>query len=164
MQKKYFLFLIFAFLLQNINIIVYAKQVNTKKQMHIEAEQMFYDDRKQVKIFTGNVIFRCDTLFIQANKAILTTDSTGYEFIVLYAALGKLVIFRQKFNDYSNFLIKGQAKRIEYSEKTGISKLFSHASMQRINYTKIIDAIHGECISYNSRTGFYFVKSNFNTN
>lgn len=160
MQKNIFLFLVLNFFLHNTNTIIYAKHIKIKNPMYIEAKQMFYDDLKQVKIFTGNVKFTCGTLVIKANKAILTTDSVGYELVVLHAASKQLVSFSQKLDKYSNIWIQGQAKRIEYSEKTGISKLFSSANIQRINNTKITDAIHGEFISYNSHNGFYVVSNN----
>lgn len=120
---------------------------------------MTYDVIKKTKTFNGNVILTRNTLTIKASKAILTTNSTGHEFAILYAAPSKFVSFRQKQNNKSNIWIEGQAKRIEYNQSTQTLKLFSKAYIKFIDGNKIINEINGEFISYNNRTKFYLINN-----
>ena len=142
--------------------LVHAEKADTDKPTRIEADQMVYDDVRQVKTFTGNVVLTRGTLLIKAGKVVLTTDPAGYEFAVLYATPGGLASFRQKRDGGPDLWIEGRAERIEYSEKTEISKLFTRAHMQRMDGPKITDEVNGEFISYDSRAEFYSV-NNTNT-
>lgn len=145
-----------------ISTLALAEKADTEKPTRIEAEQMVYDDVKQIKTFTGNVVLTRGTLLIKAGKVVLSTDPAGYELAILYAAPGQLASFRQKRDGGPNLWIEGQAERIEYSEKTEISKLFTNAHMQRMDGSKVTDEINGEFISYDSRAEFYSV-NNTNT-
>ncbi|AKZ61540.1 ABC transporter substrate-binding protein [Herbaspirillum hiltneri N3] len=149
-------------LLMGIAGVARAERADTEKPTRIEAEQMVYDDVKQVKTFTGNVVLTRGTLLIKAGKVVLTTDPAGYELAILYAAPGQLASFRQKRDGGPNLWIEGQAERIEYSEKTEISKLFTRAHMQRMDGPRVTDEVNGEFISYDSRAEFYSV-NNTNT-
>jgi len=70
-----------------------------------------------------------------------------------------LTSFRQKRDGGPDLWIEGQAERIEYNEKTEITKLFSKAHMQRMSGTKVTDEVNGEFISYDSRSEFYSVNN-----
>ena len=161
-MKTNFLFPLLTVLALSTSGIARAERADTAKPTHIESEQMVYDDVKQVKTFTGDVILTRGTLLIKAGKVVLTTDPAGYEYAILYAAPGKLASFRQKRDGGPNLWIEGQAERIEYSEKTEISKLFTRAHMQRMDGAKVTDEVNGEFISYDSRAEFYSV-NNTNT-
>jgi len=158
-MKSHFLLSLLPLLLMSESGIVRAERADTEKPIRIEAEQMAYDDVKQVKIFTGNVVLTRGTLLIKAGKVVLTTDPAGYELVVLYAAPNQLASFRQKRDGGPNLWIEGRAKRIEYSEKTEISKLFTRAHMQRMDASRITDEVSGEFISYDSRAEFYSVNN-----
>ena len=149
-------------LLMSVGGLAHAEKADTDKPTRIESEQMVYDDVRQVKTFTGNVVLTRGTLLIKAGKVVLTTDPAGYEFAVLYAAPGQLAFFRQKRDGGPDLWIEGQAERIEYSEKTEISKLFTRAHMQRMDGKRVTDEVNGEFISYDSRAEFYSV-NNTNT-
>lgn len=136
-----------------------AEKADSTKPTNIEADQMVYDDVRQVKTFTGNVVMTRGTLIIKAGRVVLTTDQYGYENAVLYAAPGALANFRQKRDGGPNLWIEGQAERIEYSEQTEISKLFQRAHIQRMDGDRITDEVNGEFISYDSRAEFYSVNN-----
>lgn len=136
-----------------------AEKADSTKPTNIEADQMVYDDVRQVKTFTGNVVMTRGTLIIKAGRVVLTTDQYGYENAVLYAAPGALANFRQKRDGGPNLWIEGQAERIEYSEQTEVSKLFQRAHIQRMDGDRITDEVNGEFISYDSRAEFYSVNN-----
>lgn len=152
-------FLLPLLFLMSASGIIRAERADTEKPTRIEAEQMVYDDVRQVKIFTGNVVFTRGTLLIKAGKVVLTTDPAGYELAVLYAAPSRFASFRQKRDGGPDLWIEGRAERIEYSEKTEILKLFTRAHMQRMNAAGITDEVNGEFISYDSRAEFYSVNN-----
>lgn len=154
--------LLSCLLLLSVCGIARAEKADSTKPTNIEADQMVYDDVRQVKTFTGNVILTRGTLIIKAGKVVLTTDQYGYENAVLYAAPGSLANFRQKRDGGPNLWIEGQAERIEYAEQTEISKLFDRAHIQRMDGARITDEVNGEFISYDSRAEFYSV-NNTNT-
>lgn len=136
-----------------------AEKADSTKPTNIEADQMVYDDVRQVKTFTGNVVLTRGTLLIKAGRVVLTTDQYGYEYAVLYAAAGSLASFRQKRDGGPDLWIEGQAERIEYSEQTEISKLFNRAHIQRMEGKRVTDEVNGEYISYDSRAEFYSVNN-----
>ncbi|MFL9926628.1 lipopolysaccharide transport periplasmic protein LptA [Herbaspirillum lusitanum] len=146
-------------LLMTLSGIAHAEKADSEKPTRIEAEQMVYDDVRQIKTFTGNVVLTRGTLLIKAGKVVLTTDQYGYELAVLYAAPGQLASFRQKRDGGPNLWIEGHAERIEYTEQTEISKLFNRAHIQRMDGSRITDEVNGEFISYDSRSEFYSVNN-----
>ncbi|MBC7490331.1 MAG: lipopolysaccharide transport periplasmic protein LptA [Glaciimonas sp.] len=136
-----------------------AEKADADKPSNVEATQFTLDDIKQVKIFTGNVVLTRGTLLINADKVVVTTDPSGYQFVTLYAASGGLATFHQKRDSGPDLWIDGEAERIEYSDKTDIFKLFSKAQIRRLQGTKLTDVVNGEFISYDSRTEFYAVSN-----
>lgn len=136
-----------------------AEKADADKPSNVEANQFTLDDVKQVKIFTGKVILTRGTLIMKADKVVVTTDPSGYQFATLYAPPGGLATFRQKRDGGPDLWIEGQAERIEYDDKTEIVKLFSKAQMRRLEGTKVTDVVNGEFISYDSRVEFYSVNN-----
>jgi lipopolysaccharide export system protein LptA len=157
MKRIFFLFL---FML-NIAVpgIVHAEKADSDKPTNVEADQMAYDDVKQINTFTGNVILTRGTLIMKAAKVVVTQDPAGYQFATMYAAPGSLATFRQKRDGGPNLWIEGQAERIEYDGKAELVKLFSKAKMRRLEGTKPTDEVEGEFISYDSRAEFFSVNN-----
>lgn len=121
---------------------------------------MVYDNAKQIKTFTGNVVLTRGTLLIKAGKVVLVTTPSGYEETTLYAAPGKLASLRQQRDGGPDLWIEGEAERIEYDERTEVAKLFTRATMRRLDGKKVTDEISGEFITYDSRTEMYSAKNN----
>ncbi|NMM26319.1 MAG: lipopolysaccharide transport periplasmic protein LptA [Glaciimonas sp.] len=134
-----------------------AEKADTDKPTNVEANQMSYDDLKQINTFIGNVVLTRGTLLMKADKVVVTTDPSGYQFATLYGAPGAVATFRQKRDGGPNLWMEGQAERIEYDTKTEIAKLFSHAKLKRLDGSKTTDEVEGEFISYNSGSEFFNV-------
>jgi lipopolysaccharide export system protein LptA len=137
----------------------HAEKADSTKPTNVEADQMAYDDVKQINTFTGNVILTRGTLLMKAHKMVVTQDPAGYQYATLYAAPGGLASFRQKRDGGPDLWIDGQAERIEYDGKTEIAKLFSNARMRRLEGNKPTDEVEGEFISYDSRSEFFTVNN-----
>jgi lipopolysaccharide export system protein LptA len=138
----------------------YAEKADADKPTNVEANQMAYDDVKQVNTFTGNVILTRGTLTMKAERMIVTQSPEGYQFATLFAPPGGLATFRQKRDGGPNLWIEGRAAdRIEYDGKSEVAKLFSKAKITLLDGTKPTDEVEGEFISYDSRTEFYSVNN-----
>ncbi|MFC5472976.1 lipopolysaccharide transport periplasmic protein LptA [Paraherbaspirillum soli] len=142
--------------------VAHAEKADSEKPANVDADQLTYDDVKQVKIFTGNVVMTRGTLLMKADRVVLTTDPSGYEFATLYAKPGGLATFRQKRDGGPDLWIDGHAERIEYDGKTEIVKLYSKAQMRRLEGVKPTDEVNGEFISYDSRAEYYSVNNTVN--
>ncbi len=157
-MKRLFLLSLFA-LNMSAGGFAYAEKADADKPTNVEADQMAYDDVRQINTFIGNVVLTRGTLTMKAHKVVVTQDPAGYQFATLYAAPGKLASFRQKRDGGDNLWIEGEAERIEYDGKTDIVKLFSKAKMRRLDGNKPSDEVEGEFISYDSRKEFFAVNN-----
>jgi lipopolysaccharide export system protein LptA len=135
----------------------YAEKADAEQPTNVEADQMVYDDVRQINTFTGNVVLTRGTLKMTAHKVVVTQDPAGYQYATLYAAPGKSATFRQKRDGGDNLWIEGEAQRIEYDGKADMVKLFSKAKIRRLEGKKPSDEIEGEFISYDSRGEFFTV-------
>jgi lipopolysaccharide export system protein LptA len=138
---------------------VHAEKADADKQTDIAADQMAYDDVKQINTFIGNVILTRGTLLMKANKVVVTQDPGGYQFASLYAGPGGVATFRQKRDGGPNLWMEGEAERIEYDGKLEVVKMFSKAKMRRLEGSKPTDEVEGEFISYDSRAEFLSVNN-----
>jgi lipopolysaccharide export system protein LptA len=136
-----------------------AEKADSDKPTNVEADQMAYDDVKQINTFTGNVVLTRGTLIMRAQKLIVTQDPAGYQFATLLAPPGGVATFRQKRDGGPNQWVDGQAERIEYDGKAELVKLFSKAKLRRLEGTKPTDEVEGEFISYDSRAEFFSVNN-----
>lgn len=137
----------------------HAEKADADKPTNVEADQMAYDDVKQINTFTGNVVLTRGTLIMRAYKMIVTQDAQGYQFATLLAPAGGLATFRQKRDTGPNHWVEGHAERIEYDGKTELVKLFSKAMIRRLEGSKPTDEVEGEFISYDSRAEFFTVNN-----
>ena len=138
----------------------HAEKADAEKQTDIAADQMTYDDVKQVNVFIGNVVLTRGTLLMKAGRVVVTQDRSGYQFATLYAAQGKLATFRQKRDGGTDLWVEGEAERIEYDSRAELVKLFSKAKLRRLEGGRPSDEIEGEFISYDSRVEFMSVNNN----
>lgn len=135
----------------------HAEKADATKPTNIEADQMDYDDVKQVNAFTGNVVMTRGTLIAKAGKAVVRQDPEGYQYGIFYAAPGKLASFRQKRDGGPDLWMEGYAERIEYDNKFEIAKFFSKARLKRLEGAKVTDDVSGAYISYDGKSEFFNV-------
>ena len=138
-------------------ISAHAEKADATKPTNVEANQMEYDDVKQINTFIGNVVLTRGSILMKSNKMVVTQDPDGHQFVVMYAAPGALASFKQKRDGGPDQWVDGQGERIEYDDKTEIMKLFSTARMRRLENGKVTDEVNGEYISYDTRAEFFTV-------
>jgi len=148
--------LIFLALMYVLTGPAFAERADRDKPTNIEANQMFYDESKQLNTFIGNVVVTRGTLVMHGEKLVLKKDSAGYQFGTLFAPSGGVATFRQRRDGGKDLWMEGYAAdRIEYDTKTEIAKLFKRSKVKMLDGGKITDEVEGEFISYDTRAEFY---------
>ncbi len=137
-----------------------AERADRDKPTNVEANQMLYDETKQVNTFIGNVVLTRGTLVMHAEKMIIRQDAAGYQYATVYAAPGGLATFRQKRDGGKDLWMEGQAAdRIEYDTKNEVAKLFKNSKVKMLDSGKVTDEVEGEYIAYDTRAEFYTVNN-----
>lgn len=139
--------------------LAHAEKADAEKATNVEADQMAYDDIKQINTFNGNVVLTRGTLIMKAAKVVVTQDPSGYQFATLYAPPGGLATFRQKRDGGPNLWVEGQAERIEYNGKAELVKMFTRSKLRRLEGEKLTDEVSGELITYDSKVEFFTVNN-----
>lgn len=153
------IYLLLVLLLGNSSAAL-AEKADATQPTNVEANQMAFDDVRQINTFTGDVVLTRGTLLLKSNKMIVSQDPAGYQFVTMYAAPGKLATFRQKRDGGPNLWVEGHAAdRIEYDTKTEVAKFFVKAKITLLDGTKPTDEVEGEFISYDSKAEFYSVNN-----
>jgi lipopolysaccharide export system protein LptA len=138
----------------------HAEKADADKPTNVEANQMAYDDVKQVNTFIGNVVLTRGTVIMKSEKMVVTQDPEGYQYATLYAPPGGFATFRQKRDGGPDLWMEGQAAdRIEYDGKTEVAKFFVKARVKLLDGAVTTDQVDGEYISYDSRAEFYSVNN-----
>ncbi|MDB5853549.1 MAG: hypothetical protein JWR22_1590 [Herminiimonas sp.] len=140
--------------------VAHAEKADADKPTNVEANQMAYDDVKQVNTFIGNVVLTRGTVTMKSEKMVVTQDPEGYQYATLYAPPGGLATFRQKRDGGPDLWMEGQAAdRIEYDGKSEVAKFFVKARVKLLDGAVTTDQVDGEYISYDSRAEFYSVNN-----
>ena len=137
----------------------YAERADNDKPLNIEADNMTYDDLKQVNIFTGHVVATKGTIIIKADRVDVTQDPQGYQYATGTSTGGALSYFRQKRDGLDEY-IEGNAVRIDYDGKQDLTTLTTRAVVRRlVGLTTIQDEVHGSVITYDGQKDFYTAKA-----
>jgi lipopolysaccharide export system protein LptA len=137
----------------------HAERADNDKPLNIEADNMSYDDLKQVNIFTGHVVATKGTIIIKADRVDVTQDPQGYQYATGTSTGGNLSYFRQKRDGVDEY-IEGNAVRIDYDGKQDFTTLTTRAVVRRlVGLTTVQDEVHGSVITYDGQKDFYTAKA-----
>jgi lipopolysaccharide export system protein LptA len=135
--------------------LAHAERADRDKPLNIEADNMTYDDLKQVNIFTGHVVATKGTILIRADRVDVTQDPQGYQYAVGTSTGKDLAYFRQKRDGVDEY-IEGTAIRINYDGKQDLTTLTTNATVRRLQgLTTLMDEVHGSVITYDGQNDFY---------
>ena len=137
----------------------HAERADHDKPINIEADNMTYDDLKQVNVFIGHVVLTKGTILIKADRAVVTQDPQGYQYAVATMDSGNLAYFRQKRDGLDEY-IEGNADKLEYDGKRDFTTLTGRAIVRRLQgLSKVIDTVTGNVITYDGQKDFYTASS-----
>lgn len=119
----------------------------------VEADQLEYDDRKQVNVFTGNVVLTRGTFEIRADKLLLRKDAAGNQ---LATATGAPASFRQQ-REATGEIIEGTGRELLYDDQKQELQILDNAQLRKLNSGKVADEVEGGRIVYRRDTDFFTV-------
>jgi lipopolysaccharide export system protein LptA len=139
--------------------LAHAEQADRDKPLNIEADNMTYDDLKQVNIFTGHVVATKGTIVIKADRVLVHQDPEGYQYATGTMNDHGLAYFRQKRDGVDEY-IDGNAERIDYDGKQDLTTLTTNATVHRLQgLSTVMDQVHGSVITYDGQNDFYTAKA-----
>src|ERR1700754_1594122 len=139
--------------------LAHAERADKDKPLNIEADNMTYDDLKQVNIFTGHVVATKGTIVIKADRVEVTQDPQGYQYATGTSTGNNLSYFRQKRDGLDEY-IDGNAVRIDYDGKQDLTTLTTRAIVRRLQgLDKVQDDVRGSVITYDGQKDFYTAKA-----
>ncbi|WP_118180867.1 lipopolysaccharide transport periplasmic protein LptA [Paraburkholderia phosphatilytica] len=151
--------LLVALPLAGVAPLAHAERADKDKPLNIEADNMTYDDLKQVNIFTGHVVATKGTIVIKADRVEVHQDPQGYQYATGTSNGDNLSYFRQKREGVNEY-IEGTAVRIDYDGKQDLTTLTTRATVRRLQgLTTLMDEVHGSVITYDGQNDFYTAKS-----
>ncbi|WP_025096998.1 lipopolysaccharide transport periplasmic protein LptA [Burkholderia sp. A1] len=137
-----------------------AEKADQNKPINVEADNLTYDDLKQVTVATGNVVITKGTILIKGDRVEVRQDPQGYQYATATMAPGskKHASFRQKREGLDEY-IDGDAERIDYDGKQDLTTLTRNATVRRLQgLTTVSDTVHGSVITYDGQRDFYTAK------
>lgn len=137
----------------------HAEKADSYKPTEIQYDTADLDDVKQIRTLRGNVVLTRGTLRMKSDKAVVTQDPEGYQYVTLTGVPGKPATFRQKRDGEGEQWIEGEAERIDYDGRIELVKLFSKARIKRLEGDRPSDEVAGEFISYDSRKEYFSVRN-----
>jgi lipopolysaccharide export system protein LptA len=140
-----------ALLLAQAAPFAQAERADSLKQLDIKWDNIDVDSVPRTTVFTGKVIATRGTLLLKADRAEVKESPDGYKTLVLTAAPGKTVFFRQKRDTGPDEWIEGQAERVEYDERTEVVRMFSNAALRQLEGRVLTREMTSAFISYDNR-------------
>ncbi len=151
--------LLAALPLAGISPLAHAERADKDKPLNIEADNMTYDDLKQVNIFTGHVVATKGTIVIKADRVDVTQDPQGYQYATGTSTGKDLAYFRQKRDGVDEY-IDGDAERIDYDGKQDLTTLTTRATVRRLQgLSTVMYEVHGSVITYDAQNDVYTAKA-----
>ena len=133
-----------------------AELADRNKPMHIEADRLRFDELKQIRVITGNVVITKGSIIIRGARVEMREDPAGYQFAKVSADSGRRAFFRQKREGVDEF-IEGEGETIEYDGKAETVKFAGRAEMRRLRGATLFDQMNGNLITFDNRTEVFNV-------
>ncbi|KAF1028872.1 MAG: Lipopolysaccharide export system protein LptA [Burkholderia plantarii] len=146
-----------ALTLPGVAPLAHAEKADQSKPIQVEADNLTYDDLKQVTVATGNVVITKGTILIKGDRVEVRQDPQGYQYATATMAAGnkKHASFRQKREGLDEY-IDGDAERIDYDGKQDLTTLTRNATVRRLRgLSTVADTVHGSVITYDGQRDFY---------
>ena len=127
----------------------WADKADRDKPMNIEADTVYFDNLKQVNVFTGAVTLTKGTIQIRGAKLETREDPEGFQFGLVTGSATSPAFFRQKRDGVDEF-IEGEGEVIEYDGRADTVKFIKKAIVRRLRGAVLADEITGGLVVYNN--------------
>ena len=135
---------------------VWAEKADRSKPMNIEADNLRYDDQKQISIFTGNVVLTKGTIIIRGARLEVRQDPEGNQYGLVTGSADSLAFFRQKRDEVDEFM-EGRGEVIDYDGRADTVVFKRRAELRRYRGTTLADEVTGAVIVYENTTDKFTV-------
>ena len=129
----------------------WAEKADRSKPMNIEADNLRYDDQKQISIFTGNVVLTKGTIIIRGARLEVRQDPEGNQYGLVTGSADSLAFFRQKRDGVDEFM-EGRGEVIDYDGRADTVVFKKRAELRRYRGTTLADEVTGAVIVYENTT------------
>jgi len=136
-----------------------AEKADAYKPTSIKCRSCDADGLAGTFAVAGGIELTRGTLNIEADHGRVEESPEGYQRILLQAAPGGKVRFRQKADGPGERWMEGEADRVEYDDRSATVKLFSNARVRRTLNGFQTEEAQGEYISYDSRTEMFTMRN-----
>lgn len=136
--------------------VVWAEKADRSKPMNIEADNLRYDDQKQISIFTGNVVLTKGTIIIRGARLEVRQDPEGNQYGLVTGSADSLAFFRQKRDEADEFM-EGRGEVIDYDGRADTVVFKRRAELRRYRGTTLADEVTGAVIVYENTTDKFTV-------
>lgn len=136
--------------------VVWAEKADRSKPMNIEADNLRYDDQKQISIFTGNVVLTKGTIIIRGARLEVRQDPEGNQYGLVTGSADSLAFFRQKRDEVDEFM-EGRGEVIDYDGRADTVVFKRRAELRRYRGTTLADEVTGAVIVYENTTDKFTV-------
>lgn len=126
----------------------HAEKADRDQPLTFSADRMRLDEKRRVRVLTGDVEIAKGTLLIRAAQIELRETAQG-QTAVATGSNGKPATFRQKREGVDE-VVEGQAQRIDYDARNDTVRFTQQASVRRYRGTVLADEISGQSISYDA--------------
>ncbi|MDY7540279.1 lipopolysaccharide transport periplasmic protein LptA [Undibacterium sp. RTI2.1] len=152
----------FALIIASLSLThspAFAEKADSQKMTAITSDRSDRNGKTNVTTLTGDVIIIRGTLIVKAARAVMTETATSTSY-VLFSAPGVQVFFRQKRDGGADLWVEGVADRVEYDDKTEITKFISKADVKYLDGTVVTQEQKGEYLSYDSLNDLFVAENN----
>jgi len=155
-MKTPFPLLLLATLLGSAAGLAWAEKADRNKPMNVEADNLRYDDLKQVSVFSGRVVLTKGSIQIRGAQIEVRQDPDGYQFGSVLGSAETPAFFRQKRDGLDEYN-EGEGESIEYDGRADTVKFIKKAQLRRLRGTVLGDEITGNLIVYENLTDMFTV-------
>lgn len=146
------------------NVLAQNSDTQKNEPLVYSADQVTYDDLKQLIILTGQVVLVSGGNTLKADRVELFADPEGYHFAnakmdQVNQSLPKRMASFQQINPDTLEKAEGKAFTIDYDGKQEILTLKGKAEIKRLtSNNQLVDEIRAPTIIYNARYEHYTAK------
>jgi lipopolysaccharide export system protein LptA len=128
-----------------------ALESDKKQPTKIDANQMVYNEKAQVNVFSGNVLLTRGSLVIRGEKLTLS-EKDGHQFAKVEGGPSNFKQQRDSNKKDEVLMIDGSANLIEYDGAKSTVTLTGNAKLQKSANGQLTESISGNKIVYQQNT------------
>ncbi len=126
-----------------------AEKADRNKPMNIESDTLYFDNLKQVNVFTGAVTLTKGSIQIRGAKLETREDPEGFQYGLITGSATSPAFFRQKRDGVDEY-IEGEGEAIDYDGRADTVKFIKKAVVRRLRGASVADEITGGLVVYNN--------------